>query len=88
MNDAYYNSDNLQSDGYDNWVVNEEVKERRELFAMLDIDYERFPLPIKFDEREEAKKLYFRKKWIETIIERFQNIRAIRYNKKYFPKCK
>lgn len=82
-NDAYYNSDNLMSDGHDNMVAHEEDKQYRQMVENLGWDLKRFPLPICFDPIQEQGALNRRMQYIGQIVERWQNIRRIRFNKKY-----
>lgn len=82
MNDAYYNDPGLASDGHDNWVAQQEAQLRRELIYKLEWDFDRFPLPIEFDPREELQALGRRMKRITECVDRGMNIARIRFNKK------
>lgn len=84
-NDAYHNS-GMMDTFHDLWVDHEREKIRRELVHRFDNDFDRYPLPIHFNEYEEAKALRLRKRHIEEAIDRLLNISDIRYRKKYFHK--
>lgn len=50
------------------------IKKINDLIYEMDKDFERFPLPIEFDEAEELKKLYARSMKIRAIAERYYSL--------------